>query len=406
MGAVEDALRHGWLTLIAESMGHALRPVEIPTVHASGPLPYRVLLVGGGVAVGLGVTRRDRALPGHIARHLASITGRGVDLDVTAWVGMTLGDARAELDGRDPTRYDAIMLTLGSADALARLPVEDWRARLEPLLLALTNRTPPETRIVVVGADASVWSPYLNPLITRSPARRLDDFNEVSRELCWALPRTSYLAPVGKPSSDTTQYSVLDYDHVGRVVAAHLARRLARRPPPPAALGPSLTPDAAGLTDLSHDAVVDHVVGRARAAFGVEGATLTVLDRAEGAPEAGSLHAATAAEPGGLAVRNLSEDARFSTCPLARRHRMAFYAGHPVYAPSGECIAVLSIFDPRPRSFSLSEMAVLRDHALLIQEALARPVPARPRISGRRERPSRTDTAPARLPGVRSPRHV
>lgn len=422
MGGLDNALRHSWLAMIRESMGHAIRPAEVPAVHASGPLPYHVLLLGGGVAVGLGVTRRNRALPGHLARHLASISGRGVDVDINAWLGMTLQDARADLDRRDLSRYDAIMLTLGCADALARLSVEGWRAGLEALLVRLLNRTSPEAQTVVVGGEA-VWSPYLNALLTRSAERRLDEFNRHSRELCWSLPRTSYLAPVTKRSSDITPYSVLDYDRVGRAAAAHLARRLVHQqgqaPSHSTAQDPPRLPSLAtlGLLDLTTDALIDRVVARTRSAFGVAGAALTVLGPGAVGPQsvAGeqepsrtadrpSLEAATAAERGGLAVRDLRLDPRFLHCPLARR-RVAFYAGYPVWAPTGECVAVLTVFDPQPRTFSDQEMTVLRNHALVIQDALAEPVPIAPRTPARRESRPLTDNAPAAPTSVRA-RHA
>lgn len=386
---LERASRQGWLTLLAARLECALHPEDTPAVHASGPVPYRVLLLGGGPAVGLGVSRQDRALPGHLARHLASITGRGVDLDITAGLGMTVAGARTVIEERDLTPYDAVVLTLGVAEALTALPAHEWRERLEPFLAGLLVKASAHTRIVLIGSHHSSWSPYLNPVITRLPARRLEEFNRISRELCWALPRTSYLAPVAKRSPDVTQYSVLDYDRLGRAAAGHLADRLARETAPGARAGgreraagaPTLAD--LGLLGLGPDTVIDRVVRRTRWAFGVEGAALTVLgptevwpgstvgpQKQDRSPRLASLDAATARERGGLAIRNLHTDPRFHDSPLARRHRMAFYAGYPVHAPTGECVAVLAIFDPQPRTFSGQEMTVLRNHALLIQEAL------------------------------------
>jgi GAF domain-containing protein len=84
---------------------------------------------------------------------------------------------------------------------------------------------------------------------------------------------------------------------------------------------------------------------------------------------------------------------------------MRFYAGYPVHFSGGECVAVLTIFDPRPRTFSAQEMSVLRNHALLIQDAIAQSSPRRhARAPGRRERPVQAE--PVRHPAAASARHA
>jgi hypothetical protein len=408
MPGLEDALRQGWLSLLTTPLECAIRPTEPAGAHASGPSPYRLLLLGGGAAIGLGVSRHDRALPGHLARHLAAITGRGVDVDVTARVGMSLTEARAEVDGRDVTRYDAVVLTLGNADALAALPARLWRARLEPLLTALLSATSPQARVLMIGAHSSAWSPYLIDRVTRLPGRRLAEYNRISRELCWALPRTSYLAPISRHSSDVTQYSVLDYERIGRAIAGHLAQRLAHSTPFPAGPDGRAAPGDPALPGVeplepAPGTLIDRAVARARSAFGVEGATVAVLprtrsrDRPDDVERAGADSGeqatllAASAQRGGIAIRNLQEDPRFRDSLVARTQRMAFYAGYPICAPAGRPVAVLAIFDPHPRTFSGQEMSVLRDHALLIERVIARS-------------PEGTPPAPGDEPGPASPR--
>ncbi|MGN6743872.1 MAG: hypothetical protein ACTHJL_11350, partial [Amnibacterium sp.] len=183
-----DTLRRGWVSLLYTPIEEAVRPPDATSVHAAGPFPYRLLLIGGGAAVGLGVSRHDRALPGHLARHLASITGRGVDLNLAVRLGMTVADARNEIDRWDLAGYDAIVLTLATADALASLPLNVWRHRLELLLAELLDKTSADARILAIGAHESSWSPYLHPRVTRAAAQRLSDFNRICRELCWSAP--------------------------------------------------------------------------------------------------------------------------------------------------------------------------------------------------------------------------
>ncbi len=311
-------------------------------------------------------------------------------MEVTARLGMTLMEARTEIDRRESIGYDAVVLTLGTADALAALPTPQWSERFELLLTALLNKTRGDTQILALGAHPSSWAPYLHPHLTRMAARRLVDYNQVCRELCWSLPCTSYLAPLDKVSAPTTQYSAHDYERIARTVAAHLAHRLAR-PSTPSRPRPStdtssghLSLASLGLLDQSPRTAVARIVARAQAAFGVEGAVVTELPGTEASPVASvegrneesstEAHspAAAAANAGGLAIANLRGDARFQNSSWVRRHGISFYAAHPIYGASGQAIAVLAIFDPQPRTFSPLEMAVLRDHALLIQEMVSR----------------------------------
>ena len=60
---------------------------------------------------------------------------------------------------------------------------------------------------------------------------------------------------------------------------------------------------------------------------------------------------------------DLRADDWFRENRLVSRHGMAFFAGCGVQALDGEFLAVLGIFDPRPRTFSDQEMSLLRDHA-------------------------------------------
>jgi hypothetical protein len=379
---VKDVVRQWRLALVVHDVQNAVQPPDADTVRSAGPAPYRVLLLGGGVSAGLGVSRRVVALPGHLARHLTAITGRGVEIDVDACVGMTVSDARSRADQRNLRSYDAIVTALGVADALAGVPAGDWRRQAELLLAGLLQGALPTARVVVVGLDVTSWSPYVRAALAGGADRRMREYNAISRELCWGLPRASYLRLPGKQSGDAGFHTVRDYDRFGRAVAAHLAPRLERllpsAPPSDDEAPTNLMFSAQGLSDLPLDAVVDRVLARVRSVFGVEGAALTPLrdetaSSDEELPEPSAyLAGATAVESGGLSVRNLRQDPRFQDGRLAAQHGMAFYAGYGVQTPSGDPVAVLSIFDPRPRTFSGQEMGLLRDHALLIERALAR----------------------------------
>jgi hypothetical protein len=189
VASVEELLRRWWLSILLGRLQLVIQPEAVPTVRAAGPAPYRVLLLGGGLSVGLGVSRRGVALPGHLCRHLAGITGRGVDVDVSARLGMTISDARAELELADLSSYDALVVALGVADLLSLRPAETWRRESTILLARLLQRSAPQCRVVVLGVDAAFWSPYVSPAVTRVAGRLVSEYNSISRELCWGLPR-------------------------------------------------------------------------------------------------------------------------------------------------------------------------------------------------------------------------
>jgi hypothetical protein len=82
---------------IDRRLRHVPHPTDSPHVHAPGADPDRVLLFGSGPAVGYGVLSNDLALPGHLARQLSTITGRGADIDVVADPEVTIQGSLALL---------------------------------------------------------------------------------------------------------------------------------------------------------------------------------------------------------------------------------------------------------------------------------------------------------------------
>lgn len=84
-----------------------------------GPDPLRLLVIGDSTAAGVGADTQDDALPGHLGRELAALTGRGVDwraigengADVREFIERYLDDATA-----DPC--DIVFLSIGANDAL------------------------------------------------------------------------------------------------------------------------------------------------------------------------------------------------------------------------------------------------------------------------------------------------
>ena len=77
-------------------------------------------------------------------------------------------------------------------------------------------------------------------------------------------------------------------------------------------------------------------------------------------------------QPDHLLVRDSRDDPRFRDSPqVVGGPRIRFYAGHPLEAPGGVRIGVLSVSHSEPREFSLAEMTVIRDLAMWVQSELA-----------------------------------
>lgn len=129
------------------------QPTGAPTVHLDGSDPDRVLLAGGGTAVGYGVLSHELALAGHLARQVSAATGRGIDVDVLAEQDLTIRGATALLEEKNLAVYDAVVLTLGVTDSLRRTPVRQWRFALTELIDHIADRTAAGVHLLVVAAQ-------------------------------------------------------------------------------------------------------------------------------------------------------------------------------------------------------------------------------------------------------------
>ena len=134
----------------------ATRPSGPPHGNGSGPEPYRLLVVGSDALVLEGVQAHDRSLAGCLARSIATLTGHGVDADVLAAHGLTIGRASALLAHRSLRHLDGIVLVL--TPAVGGRELAGFGDRLRQLLNELTARLPPAPVIAVAVAPPSHFS--------------------------------------------------------------------------------------------------------------------------------------------------------------------------------------------------------------------------------------------------------
>ena len=122
---VLDALGHA--PLMGDD-GRAPRTVEI------GPDPIRVLVFGGGLAVGNGVRSRQEAFDAPLARLIAERSGRGVIIENRAVQHIRLHETAASLGAVGGHTYHAMIWCPSFAEGLERLRLSSWREGLARMI--------------------------------------------------------------------------------------------------------------------------------------------------------------------------------------------------------------------------------------------------------------------------------
>jgi hypothetical protein len=129
-----DALGHP--PLMADSAdGAGIRTLIV------GRDPIRVLLFGGGLAVSYGVTTRDEALDGHLARLIAEQTGRGVIIENRAVKHVAVGDAVKSLGATGALTYAVAFWSPSFADATRLRSLKGWREALDDMVEQMRAET-------------------------------------------------------------------------------------------------------------------------------------------------------------------------------------------------------------------------------------------------------------------------
>ncbi|THG31866.1 GAF domain-containing protein [Naasia lichenicola] len=389
---------------IEKRLAEIPRPDDAPAGHATGLDPDRILVFGSGPASGWGVRTNDLALPGHLARELTRRTGRGSDVDLLAGERITIRDSIAELGRLDLAGYDAVIVTLGVADALGFTDPAHWKHHMDALLCSLASRMSRSAQILVAGIQPirsiTVYNAWWGDLADR----RAQHFNRISETLASTHERTQFLALPGERLPKRRHTAPEMYQTWAALMAGRLAGVLSGSDAGghvsgrdrPAELGSAREhrrmqrPEDARQNALDQLELVgseptsnlQRIVQMTQIAFGTEAAAINLIDHdqqwvhAKAGPDvhsstrAESFCAVTIKDPNGLVVPNASLDWEFAQNPIVRAGRVGFYAGYPIESPDGQRIGALCVTDPQPRRFSGSDRSALRDLALLVQQEL------------------------------------
>jgi hypothetical protein len=142
----------------------------------------RVLFLGSGLTMGYGVHSHQLAMGGEIARHLSASSGRGASVEIVGGHDMSVREARRRLARTDLSRFDMIVLTLGSHEAMTLSPTPTWARSLDRVfdVLETEKDVTPDTFVLgIAPLTALVNMPApVRPLI----AERIEALNEQARE--------------------------------------------------------------------------------------------------------------------------------------------------------------------------------------------------------------------------------
>jgi lysophospholipase L1-like esterase len=201
------------------------RPRDVPHAFSSGPDPDRLLLFGGGPAVGWGVVTHELGLAGFLTRTLTGLTGRGADVRVVADPGLMAASAAGTLPDLHLPDFDAVVVTLGVEDALRGIRLRAWRADMTRVLQVLRARCSPHAQIFVAGVQPVRSIPAYDRHVAEPADRHATRMNEVTQTLCREIPGVVFVPlPPDPQSPPGPRRTPKNYPHWARVLAESIAR--------------------------------------------------------------------------------------------------------------------------------------------------------------------------------------
>ena len=209
--------------VITTALGFYLRRQQRPEwdgrAVVSGPDPIRVLVVGGGLAVGYGTSGEDDPLPRRLGEELAAITGRGVIVETRAQASLRLVDTPALLGVSGAATFDHVVWSPTLEEA-ARSSASGWGRHLRRIVLTLRSTGSPDLSVLLLGVPL-VHGPHpLHPVGQAMGAA----INARTAAVADAFDRTTYLpvAPVTVPTIDTPLFDSAYRAASTRVIAQAL----------------------------------------------------------------------------------------------------------------------------------------------------------------------------------------
>ena len=367
-------------------------PVDVPRVHAGGPNPDRILLFGSDIIVGRGVLSHEVGFAGFLARSIAHGTGRGVDVIVEAHSWFTMEQAVAAARLLELDRYDAVVVDLGLADAMAGTTPRGWAAQLEVLLHILSHGVPASSRVFFVESPDPTIVPMFRSPQGRAVAKAFLRFNESSLEAINGLKNVTYLPfPVQHEEPTDRLHTARTFEGFATTLAPALVDHLEaefmagspRSEPIASEVHRQASLDQLAILNTAPEPRFDRIVAQAQRVFGTGYASFNLIDHdrrwskshlGPGGPvgvRATEFCNTTIHSHGGVITGDAYDDPRFCDNPfVAGDPHVRFYAGYPIEAPDGQRIGTLCVYDTRPRQLHGQEETLLRELATKIEREL------------------------------------
>lgn len=365
-----------WLDHSPNSWRRNVIADDLPVVHAAGPDPDRVFMIGDGVASGRGVVTHQLGLPGYLARALTAITGNATDVELRVHPDMTVQSCIAAMDSVNLRRYDAVLLFVGHKEVLELMTVAQWKSGLRSLLDEVQRRTPAQTQIFVLCIPTFERRTSMPGILARVVDARAAVLNAATATLTLAPNVT--LIPL-TPDNEFQPESRHLYEEWADDMAFHIAKRLDPDRVPIEvvdAIDEEARLRAVAALDAAwpaRDPVLDGITETARQIFGAPIAAITLIRRdtqtvraasgvvlAERSRE-GSFCDVTVRRSSHHIVEDTVADVRFAhyaagvDAPPVR-----FYVGCPITSPEGHRVGALCLMDERPRVFTRQDLRQLR----------------------------------------------
>lgn len=282
---------------------------------------------------------------------------------------------------------DAVVIALGSVEAMDGDATSSWRAQLTVLLNLLSEWCAP-SRVTVIGVFPPSSVAWFPAIFERAIARNAAELNRVTREVTSAVgAHFMDFRPTPEPFVDAAGKSL--YEEWARALAPTIAATIpahARDANP--AMREVLRAESANTVSLDADPRLDSITEAARRLFGTGSAAVTIVGSyeqrvksasgisSEPIPRDEAICNVTIQRSRALVIENLPTHPAFRrlawvTGPEALR----FYAGYPIESSDGHRVGALCVMDTEPHRFSRRDAALLRELAFQAQQLInAEPV--------------------------------
>src|SRR5690554_1637241 len=207
------------------------KPTDAPKVHVPGPDPDRILVVGGGIAIGFGVLSHELGIVGHLSRMVSASTGRGVESDIIAEPDFRIHEVADRVREVHLASYDAVVLFLGVTDSIRHTSARSWHRSLTGLLNSLGDRLAAGAEVFVVGIQPVRQVTTVNYGVGAAAERHSHVLERESVRACASVPHATDVPFQPKLEHADRYRTSAMYQKWAALVAPQVAEALQRSHP-------------------------------------------------------------------------------------------------------------------------------------------------------------------------------